>query len=105
MGNLITMVQKSALRYGSREVFRFRKYNDTHYSNLSWNDLVAEYQNVSRALISLGFGYGDNIGIFSENRVEWVITDLGIISNRSVVDPFMRLHLNSSLNTLLMRQR
>ena len=87
MGNIITMIQKSALSYGKREVFRFRNIGEASYSSLSWNDLVVKYQNVSRALISLGFGCGDNIGIFSENRPEWVMTDLGIIANRSVVVP------------------
>jgi long-chain acyl-CoA synthetase len=101
MGNLITMVQENAMRYGSREVFRFRKNGEAFYSNLNWNDLVIGYQNVTRALISHGFGYGDNIGIFSENRPEWVISDLGIIANRSVVVPFYATSSKSQLKYIV----
>jgi long-chain acyl-CoA synthetase len=88
MGNIISMVQKSALRYGEREVFRYRKADEPNYTSISWINLVDDYESVSRALISMELGVGENIGIFSENRPEWVISDLGIMSARSVSVPF-----------------
>jgi long-chain acyl-CoA synthetase len=88
MGNVINMFLERASRYGSREVFRFTKGDSRIYESISWEDLVIETQKASQALISLGVERGENVGIFSENRPEWMISDLGIIGTRSVVVPF-----------------
>ncbi len=82
------MVRNRAERYGEREVFRFRKRNSKFYSSLNWKQLLADTDLVSKALISLGFGHEAMIGIFSENRAEWTIADLGILAIRGVVVPF-----------------
>ena len=86
--NLITVFMERAELYGSRDVFRYKDKNSGHYKSISWEDMIAQTQKVSGALISLGYGYADNIGIISENRPEWVISDLGIIGIRGVVVPF-----------------
>ena len=86
--NLINMLAERALHFGSREVLRYKKGDSNIFCSVSWENLVSESQMVSRALISLGLGYADNIGIFSENRPEWVISDLGIIGIRGVAVPF-----------------
>jgi long-chain acyl-CoA synthetase len=86
--NIVNMLMERASRYGSREVFRFIKGKSLSYGSITWANLVCESQKVSRALISLGSGLADNIGIFSDNRPEWVISDLGIIGIRGVVVPF-----------------
>jgi long-chain acyl-CoA synthetase len=86
--NIVTMVLDRASKYGSREVFRYNKIGSTDYRSINWENFVNESQMVSRALISLGFGPADNIGIFSDNRPEWLISDLGIIAMRCVVVPF-----------------
>jgi len=56
-----------------------------------------ESQKVSRALISMGFSCADNIGIFSNNRPEWVISDIGILGARAVVVPFYATSSNQQL--------
>jgi long-chain acyl-CoA synthetase len=86
--NIVTMILERASRYNSREVFRFRKTESRIYETINWESFVSDSQKVSRALISLGLDPSDNIGIFSDNRPEWVISDLGIIGIRSVVVPF-----------------
>jgi long-chain acyl-CoA synthetase len=86
--NIVKIIQERALRYSTREVFRFRDSESGIYKNISWENFVSESQKVSRALISFGMGASDNIGIFSSNRPEWVISDIGIMGVRSVVVPF-----------------
>jgi long-chain acyl-CoA synthetase len=86
--NVVNMILERALKFGSREVFRFRKPGSNNYESISWDKFITESQKVSRALISLGFVHSDNIGIFSDNRPEWMISDLGIIGIRSVAVPF-----------------
>jgi long-chain acyl-CoA synthetase len=85
--NLIAMLFESASRHGSREVFRYKMDDNNNYGSISWEKLLGDCKKTCRALISIGMNNGDNIGIFSENRPEWVIADLGIIMNRSVVVP------------------
>jgi long-chain acyl-CoA synthetase len=86
--NVVSMVLERASKYGSREVFRYRKPGSNIYESISWENFISESQKVSRALISLGFGQSDNIGIFSDNRPEWMMSDLGIIGIRSLTVPF-----------------
>jgi long-chain acyl-CoA synthetase len=86
-GNLINILKERTSVYGSREVFRFKKGESNTYIGISWDNLLSECQKVSRALISSGLGYEDKIGIFSDNRPEWVISDLGTIGIRGVVVP------------------
>jgi long-chain acyl-CoA synthetase len=86
--NIVNMILERASRYNSREVFRFKKAGSKIYESISWESFAGESQKVSRALISLGIRPSDNIGIFSDNRPEWVISDIGIIGIRSVVVPF-----------------
>ncbi len=82
------MLHERAAKYGSREVYRFRKNGDKHFTSITWNELVAETESVSAALLSMGFGTGSNIGIFSNNRPDWSISDYGILGIRGVVVPF-----------------
>jgi len=86
--NIVNMILERASRYNSREVFRFKKAGSKIYESISWESFAGESQKVSGALISLGIRPSDNIGIFSDNRPEWVISDIGIIGIRSVVVPF-----------------
>lgn len=82
------MVMERVSQYGSREVFRFKVGESDIYRSISWDDFAEDTKKVSRALISMGFEPADNIGIFSDNRPEWVISDLGILGARGVVVPF-----------------
>ena len=81
------MVRDRAARYGSREVFRYINKNGSGYSSFTWNELISETNKVSKALISFGFEYNTKIGIFSDNRIEWSISDIGVMAVRGVVVP------------------
>jgi long-chain acyl-CoA synthetase len=82
------MIRDRAAHYGTREVFRYRRSPGESYQGYSWNELTRDADKVSRALISLGFGHESLIGLFSDNRLEWTITDIGILGIRGVVVPF-----------------
>ena len=86
--HLAHMVRDRAARWGSREVFRFRDKNENGFKSYTWNEFSRDADKVSRALISLGFGHGSHIGIFSDNRLEWTISDIAILGIRGVVVPF-----------------
>ena len=86
--HLVHMVRSRAASYGKREVFRFREPGAKTYSSYNWQELVTISDQVAKALLSLGFGPLSNIGIFSDNKPQWTLADLGILSFRGVVVPF-----------------
>jgi long-chain acyl-CoA synthetase len=86
--NILNIVLERASRYNSREVFRQRDPETNSYKRISWESLVSTSQMVSRSLLSLGTDTLENVGIFSDNRPEWIFSDLGIIGMRGVVVPF-----------------
>ena len=86
--HLYDMLMERAERFGSREVFRFKKTNSAEYGSISWTEVAGKVKAVSSALYTLGFRHGDNIGIFSDNKPEWTISDFGILGVRGVVVPF-----------------
>jgi len=83
------MVRERAVRFGPREVFRYRdKKQDNNFRSYSWNEFSRDADKVSRALIAMGYGFESPVGIFSDNRLEWTLTDIGTLAIRAVVVPF-----------------
>lgn len=86
--HLAHMIRARAARYGLKEVFRFKDHQDNSFKSYSWNEFKQDADKVSRSLIALGFGHEDPIGIFSDNRLEWTLADIGVLAIRGVVVPF-----------------
>ncbi len=82
------MIRNRAETYSSREVFRYIDNKTNEISSVSWSTFVEESEKVSKALLADGFGVESKIGLFSNNRVEWTITDIGILDIRAIVVPF-----------------
>ncbi|MBP6870724.1 MAG: long-chain fatty acid--CoA ligase [Bacteroidales bacterium] len=82
------MVRDRATRFGSDEVFRFMDKKDESYKSYSWESFASDSEKIACSLISMGFGHQSRIGIFSDNRLEWTLADIGILSVRGVVVPF-----------------
>lgn len=69
------LLLQSALRPGAvamrvKELGRWRE--------ISWQEHAARVESVGRGLSSLGVGRGDRVLLLSENRPEWVVTDLAV---------------------------
>lgn len=45
---------------------------------LTHNDLVVQVEKLALSLLELGIQKGDRVGIFSENRIEWIISSFAI---------------------------
>lgn len=57
------------------------------YFPISYKELAKKVNVFASALQKLGVQKGDNIAILSENRPEWVISDLAVMSNGAVLVP------------------
>ena len=64
-----------------------RRHAGTGWETLTWADYGAAVSEVTAALVELGIGPGEQVGILSNNRVEWHIADLGTLANGSVTVP------------------
>ncbi|MCF8365655.1 MAG: long-chain fatty acid--CoA ligase [Bacteroidales bacterium] len=83
------MIRDRAAKYQDRVVLKYRDRHakDTIMSK-TWNQLADETSKLSQVLISESYSKGDNIGIFSSNCPEWIISDLAILDIRAVTVPF-----------------
>ena len=58
-----------------------------HYQPLSWAEAADAVSRLARGLVALGIEPGDRVALVSENRPEWVIADLAIMSAGAVTVP------------------
>ncbi|MDC0232326.1 long-chain fatty acid--CoA ligase [Pelagibacteraceae bacterium] len=63
------------------------KKNNNIFESLSWEDVELSVQSIARSLIDLGILKGDRVVILSENRPEWQIADLAIMSIGAITVP------------------
>jgi long-chain acyl-CoA synthetase len=83
--NLPTMHRAVADRLGPRAALRFRRHG--LYHDLSWDDYRRQADAAAAALIDLGIGPGDRVGLLSENRHEWLIADIALLTAGAVDVP------------------
>jgi long-chain acyl-CoA synthetase len=76
--NLASMHRQVASRLGPRTAIRYKRHGIYH--DLSWIDYRRQADWAAAALIDRGIRVGDRVGILSENRVEWLIADIAILS-------------------------
>ena len=76
------------------ESFRINKRSDAlsykidnAWKHLSGAEVIERIKNIALGLSSLGVKAGDKIAIISENRPEWSLTDIAILSLRAVNIP------------------
>ena len=74
--NLGDMFLTSAELRAGNEALRYKKGH--HYESLSYFELKNEVIHLTKALMELGFKKGDRVLLISENRPEWVISDLAL---------------------------
>src|SRR5688572_15724138 len=75
--NLGAMLTYQAGRLGPRPALRFKRHG--LYRDRSWDDYHLAARACAAALIRAGIGVGDRVGLLAENRLEWLIADMGIL--------------------------
>ena len=63
------------------------KKNNNKFESLSWEEIELSVKSVAMSLIGLGILKGDRVIILSENRPEWQIADLAIMSIGAITVP------------------
>ena len=86
--HLSVLIHDQAKKYGDREVLIYRDFGDTAWKSYSWNQFSATVKQVSNALLNLGVKVQENIGIFSQNSIQYLFCDFGAWGIRAVTIPF-----------------
>jgi len=69
------MLREQAARQGRRVAIRQKDFGIWH--PLTWQDYLQRATHVGLGLAALGLGPGRHVGVLSENRVEWVLAQMG----------------------------
>src|SRR5437660_7692089 len=76
--NLAEVLRRQADVLGSRPALRFKRQG--LYHDLSWEQYRDDVLACAAALVDAGLQAGDRVGLLSENRVEWLMADMAILT-------------------------
>ncbi len=74
-----------AARYGDETALKYKEGGV--YRDISWRAFADAVRDVALGLSKLGVVRGDRVAILSENRPEWAISDLAILSEGAITVP------------------
>ena len=83
--SLPAMFYAQAERYGDQP-FLWRKQS-REWQPLTWKDVAERARALAAGLKGLGVGKGDRVTLVSENRPEWMIADLAIMTAGAITVP------------------
>lgn len=86
--HLSVLVHDQATIYGDREALIYQDFGSEQWKSLSWRQFSDTVRVVSNALLNLGVKVQENVGIFSQNSVQYLFCDFGAWGVRAVTIPF-----------------
>ncbi len=85
--HVLEMIRQNTKRFGDKAVFQ-EFISEGKLEQWSWSQMYSMVQKASAALISKDAAPKSNIGIFSQNRHQWLISDLAIMQIGARTVPF-----------------
>ena len=85
--NLVQLFQKRCALHPERTALHYKSKGANLYFSISWAEWREKVEKTSLGLYKLGVRKGDRVAILSENRPEWAIADLAILSLGAIVVP------------------
>lgn len=79
------MVKRNAELFGEKTALQMRR-GDV-FEKISYRELYQKVRATAAALVSIGFSKGDRAGVIGENRPEWPISYLSIVTAGGIVVP------------------
>ena len=86
--HLSVLIQKQAEKYGNRRALIYRDFGGSNWKSATWRDFARKVRHVSNAMLNIGIRVQENVGVFSQNCVEYLYTDFGAFGIRAVTVPF-----------------
>lgn len=86
--HLSVLLNEQAKIYGDREAFIYKDFGGKVWKSMSWNQASLKAKQVSNAMLNLGIRPLENIAIFSQNTIQYALTDFGAWGIRVTTIPF-----------------
>ena len=86
--HLSRLIHDQAKNYGNREALVYKDFGGKEWKSMSWNQFSDNVKQVSNALLNLGVKVQENVGVFSQNSIQYLFTDFGAWGIRAVTIPF-----------------
>lgn len=86
--HLSVLIHEQAKKYGAKVAVNYRDFGSLKWKTLSWNRFSEVVKQVSNAMLNLGVKVQENVGVFSQNTVQYLFTDFGAFGIRAVTVPF-----------------
>src|SRR5512143_3085142 len=96
---ILNGIKEAAARHPDRIAVQMKTGDG--YVRFTYRDLLNSIASASRALVELGIEKGDRIGLLSENRPEWMIAYLSVVSLGAVIVPLDAQYTEVEVSLLL----
>jgi long-chain acyl-CoA synthetase len=83
---LADLLPHAASKFASNGAFLFKNDHET-WENVSFDQVLAQVQNLTLGLIDLGVKPGDRVSLLGSTRVEWTLFDFAVMSAGAIVAP------------------
>lgn len=83
--HFVNRIREQVIAQGEKTALRFQTKDG--WGDISWRQFGARIDALSRVLLASGLAVQDKVGIFSNNCVEWTITDIAALQIRCVPVP------------------
>ena len=95
------LIQRQAKKYGERIALKHRDYKTNTWIPTTWSQFAETVTIVSNALIELGVGVQENIGVFTQNKPESLFMDFGAFGVRAVTVPLYATSSEAQVHYIL----
>ncbi len=86
--HLSRLVHDVAAKLGNREALIYKDFGGSVWNSYSWKEFSETVKTVSNAMLSLGIKVQENVGVFSQNTIQYLFTDFGAWGIRAITIPF-----------------
>ena len=95
------LIHQQAKKYGDRVALKHRDYKTNTWMSTTWNQFSQTVTIVSNALIEMGVGVQENIGVFTQNKPESLFMDFGAFGIRAVTVPLYATSSETQVHYIL----
>lgn len=95
------LVRSQAEKYGDREVFRHKDFENDKWISTSWTQFSEQVELIALAFLTMGVREQENIATYTQNRPEGLIIDFAAYENRAVVVPLYATSSQSQIEYII----
>ena len=95
------LIHQQAKKYGDRVALKHRDYKTNTWIPTTWNQFSDTVATVSNALVEMGVGVQENIGVFTQNKPESLFMDFGAFGVRAVTVPLYATSSEAQVHYIL----